>query len=311
MNFRTLQYFLAVAEEKNITRAAARLYISQQSLSGHIARLEDELGVKLFDRAGEMKLSYAGERLRLLAERVCALEKEIRLEAADISRGRRAKLCVGVSFTCGRAVLPFILPRFAAARPDTEITLMEGNSAELNEWLGAGRIDVMIDYAPISTPGAKVVPILRERLLLACPAAMCPPGERGREADGELFDALTGRPFILLKKGNRVRTMFDACAAGMNFVPDVMLETENTETAYALAASGMGLTVYPEMFLHSLHRGDMSGDSPLIFFPLPGESTVGTLSAAYPEGGYHSSALNDFVSLCRESAAEYFPEGAV
>lgn len=77
MNFRNLQYFLAVAEERNITHAANRLFISQQSLSGHIAKLEEELGVPLFSRGQELTPTYAGERLMLIAKRICALEREI------------------------------------------------------------------------------------------------------------------------------------------------------------------------------------------------------------------------------------------
>ena len=89
MNFRNLQYFLRAAEEKNITRAAQKLYISQQSLSGHIAKLEEELGVSLFERGGELKLTYAGERLYLLAQRICSLEQEILRETGEISDRRR------------------------------------------------------------------------------------------------------------------------------------------------------------------------------------------------------------------------------
>lgn len=312
MNFRTLQYFLTVAEERSITRAAKKLYISQQSLSSHIAKLEEELGVQLFDRAGEMRPTYAGERLMLMAGRVCALEQEIRLETADLSSGRRSRLRIGATFTCGLAVLPHILPEFSAGHPDTEISLMEGSSAELNEWLRAGKIDVMISYAPVPTPGAKVTPILRERLLLACPREISRSvfGER-REGEELDISRLAGKPFVLLKTGNRVRSMFDAYTAGVKFLPNIILEADNVETTYALAARGMGVTVYPEMFLHSLHRADMGPSSPLEFFPLPGESTVGTLAVAYPEGGYHSRALMDFAEACRSATARYFPEGAV
>lgn len=313
MNFRTLQYFLAVAEERNITRAAKKLYISQQSLSAHIAKLEEELGVQLFDRSAEMRPTYAGERLILMAERICALEQEMRLVTADLSSGRRSKLRIGATFTCGLAVLPHVLPSFSAAHPDAEISLVEGSSSELNDWLKAGKIDVVISYAPIPTPGAAVIPILRERLLLACPKEISRgitglKHDRGGKADLSLF---SGLPFILLKTGNRVRSMFDAYASGVKFLPNILLETDNIETAYALAARGMGVTVYPEMFLHSLHREDMDEPSALEFYPLPGESTVGTLAVAYAEGGYHSRALNDFVAACRSSTERYFPEGAV
>ena len=311
MNFRTLQYFLAVAEEKSITRAAKKLYISQQSLSSHIAKLEEELGVQLFERAGEMRPTYAGERLVLMAQRVCALEREIRLETADLSSGRRSRLRIGATFTCALAVLPNILPEFGAGHPEAEISLMEGSAAELDEWLRSGKIDVMISYAPVPTPGAKVVPILRERLLLACPREISRSVFGAGGAESFDISRLAGKPFVLLKTGNRVRSMFDAYTSGVKFLPNIILEADNIETIYALAARGMGVTVYPEMFLHSLHREDMEQDSPLEFFPLPEESTVGTLAVAYPAGGYHSRALLDFVEMCRSTAARYFPEGAV
>ena len=68
MNFTSLKYFLAVAEEQNITKAAEKLFISQQALSGHITRLEKELGVRLFDRQPSLALTYAGRELKKHAE---------------------------------------------------------------------------------------------------------------------------------------------------------------------------------------------------------------------------------------------------
>ena len=98
MNFRNLRYFLQAAQEKNISRAARTLYISQQSLSEHINKLEDELGVTLFERGQELKLTYAGERLYARAERICSLEQEIILETGEISGSRRGRLRLGI---CG------------------------------------------------------------------------------------------------------------------------------------------------------------------------------------------------------------------
>ena len=107
MNFLNLQYFLKAAEERNITRAARKLYISQQSLSGHIAKLEEELGVPLFERGAELKLTYAGERVELLARKICALEQEILQETDDSGTGAGAG-CAWVSRTpaAGRSSPP-------------------------------------------------------------------------------------------------------------------------------------------------------------------------------------------------------------
>lgn len=309
MNFRNLQYFLAAAEEKNITHAARRLYISQQSLSGHIAKLEEELGVPLFERGPELKLTYAGERLALIARQICTLEREILREAGEISDRRRGRLRLGVSYTCGRSILPMILPAFCQAHPLVEISLMEGNHRQLNQWLSQGEIDVLIGYMPIDVPGAQVSVILQERLFLACPkpfsaqvfgddaAAL----RAAREA-GPDIRRFGEQPFILLKTGNRIRAMLDFYAAKLGFMPRVLLETENIETAFALAEQGMGITVYPELFLRTLHRDAGGEGSPLDLFPLPGSETQGTLAVAFMENGYRSPAVLDFIALCKQRA---------
>ncbi len=309
MNFRNLQYFLAAAEEKNITHAARKLYISQQSLSGHIAKLEEELGVSLFERGPELKLTYAGERLALIARQICSLEQEIFQETGEISDRRRGRLRLGVSYTCGRAILPTILPAFCAAHPLVEISLMEGNYRQLNEWLSKGEIDVLIGYMPIDLPGVQVDQILTERLFLACPKPFRERIFRGNEAllrkareecpDIRLF---ADEPFILLKKGNRIRAQLDSFTAQTGFVPKILLETENIETAFALAEQGMGVTVYPELFLRSLHARSGGEDSSLDLFPLPGPETLGALAVAFQESSYLPPAVLDFIALCKQRA---------
>ena len=304
MNFRNLHYFLVAAEEMNFTRAARRLYISQQSLSGHIAKLEKELGVPLFERGPELRLTYAGERLALIAARVCSLEREILRETGEISGHRRGRLRLGISHTCGRAILPTLLPDFCAAHPLVEIDLMEGNHYQLNEWLSKAEIDVLIGYMPINVPGAEVHPFLQERLFLVCPKDLL--NEPSREPFD--IDSLLGLPFILLKQGNRIRAMLDNYLARAGFLPNVILETENIETAFSLSVRGMGVTVYPELFLETLHPWAFGEDSPVELYPLPGEETLGSLAIAYHENGYRSAAILDFIALCQKTAGRWQPE---
>lgn len=309
MNFRNLQYFLAATEEKNFTHAARRLYISQQSLSGHVAKLEEELGVPLFERGPELKLTYAGERLALIARQICSLEQEILREAGEISDHRRGRLRLGVSYTCGRAMLPVLLPEFCKSHPLVEISLMEGNHRQLNEWLRQGEIDVLIGYMPIDVQGAQVSVLLRERLFLACPRPFSREVFGGDEAairrareEGADLRLFSGQPFILLKTGNRIRAMLEHYSRSVGFLPRILLETENIETAFALSRQGMGITVYPELFLRTLHADEGGEDSPLDLFPLPGEGSMGALAVAFLESGYRSPAVLDFIALCRKQS---------
>ena len=125
---------------------------------------------------------------------------------------------------------------------------------------------------------------------------------RQEGADIRLFGE---QPFVLLKTGNRIRAMLDSYAAKLGFLPRVLLETENIETAFALAEQGMGVTLYPELFLRTLHARAGDGDSPLDLFPLTGEETLGALAVAFMETGYRAPAVLDFIALCRQRAGRW------
>ena len=229
--------------------------------------------------------------------------------SGEISDRRRGRLRLGISYTCGRAILPRLLPDFRAGHPQVEISLMEGNHQKLNEWLAAGEIDVVPGYAPIDVPGALVYPLLQERLFLACPKAITARvfGEQAEKMRAEQWRdldirALSGCPFILLKSGNRIRSMFDAYLERKDFLPEIVLETENIETAFALAEQGMGITVYPELFLNTLHAAESSS---LDLLALPAADTTGTLAVAFLEKGYHAPAVLDFITLCRQMSGDW------
>lgn len=92
MNFQNLQYFLAVAEEGSITRAAERLFISQQALSNHITRLEEELGCRLFTRKPNLELTYAGKYFQKSASRILDIQRQTATAMGDINGSRRGEL---------------------------------------------------------------------------------------------------------------------------------------------------------------------------------------------------------------------------
>ena len=304
MNFTTLQYFLVAAEKQNLTRAAAELYISQQALSHHISKLEEELGVTVFDRNAGFTLTYAGKQLQEYAKSILNLERQIRQTAGDISHNRRGELRLGISHTCGRAILPYILPEFHSDRPMIDISLYEGNSEELENRLRRGELDLIISYES-EMKGINFVKLMDERLFLAVPKTLlskyfgaCEQTIRNEcktKLDISLFEKM---PFILLTKGNRVRNIFDECAAKTGFKPNIILETENIETAFALAQRGMGLTAYPELFRWCMHRGEGQNDGGMDFFPMYGYDASCTLIVGTMEGRYMTQAVTDFTALC-------------
>ena len=147
VNFLHLKYFLMVAEELNITRAAERLYISQQSLSNHISNMERELNVKLFTRSPKLALTYAGDLLVDTATQILDLHSQYLNKVGDINRHYMGVLRVGISYTCGLAVLPEILPQIRQLVGDRMKIFVDGGirtGADIFKVLALGADAAMI-----------------------------------------------------------------------------------------------------------------------------------------------------------------------
>ena len=253
MNFQHLKYFLTVAEELNITRAAERLYISQQSLSNHIANLERELDVKLFTRSPKLSLTYAGGLLVDTATEILDLHRQYLSKVGDINKQYVGALRVGISHTCGLALLPDVLPKFRLEFPQVEFSLSEGNSNQLEDELAHGRTDLIICFQPIIMEGVTTVPLTEQRLMMVVPRTFTGHlfGEQVEEvrkqfAQGADIRAFEAMPFVLIKRGNRTRSIVDQYFRRYYFKPQLILETENTVTTLAMALAGVGVTICPE-----------------------------------------------------------------
>ena len=164
INFLNLEYFLAAAEELNFTRAAKRLYISQQSLSSHISNLEKEFGVALFNRTAPLTLTYAGQVLKRRARQLLLLREETYHEISDIKDFTKGQLTIGMSHTRGRKILPQILPVYQERFPGIDLHLKEGNSSELDADLLHGDVDLVIGLLPFKVENVETVPICEEEI---------------------------------------------------------------------------------------------------------------------------------------------------
>ena len=312
MNFLHLKYFLMVAEEMNITRAAERLYISQQSLSNHISNLEKELEVKLFTRSPKLSLTYAGDLLVETATQILDLQSQYLSKVGDINRQYMGVLRVGISYTCGLTLLPDVLPRFREEFPMVEFSLFEGNSSQLEDELAHGRVDLIICFQPIMLEGVEVVPLTEDRLILVVPRRFTDDlfGDKAEEmrkqfANGADISAFQHLPFILLKRGNRVRSIVDQYLSRSFFKPKIILETENTVTTLAMAKANMGIVICPELFLRDIHvpSAQVSNDE-LDLFPLTDPSTISRLVVGYRRDRYISHFAERFIHIVQEVLQE-------
>lgn len=310
INFLNLEYFLVAAEELNFTKAAKKLFISQQSLSNHISHMERELDTVLFNRTSPMTLTYAGQVLKLRARQLLELKEETFQELSDIKDFSRGQLIIGVSHTRGRIILPEILPVYRERFPGIDLKLVEGNSSSLADGLLHGRVDLIIDMMPFKVENVETIPVCQEEILLAVPDAVLhryfpEQAEAIKRQLSEHVDLslLSHCPFLLIHPGNRVRTIADELFEEAQFTPNIVLETENIETVLALAMKGMGITFYPRMFIsgHRELQEKLAQKTPVTFYSLDRENTHRVLAIGCHKGHYMSRAAKEFIRIAKET----------
>ena len=207
--------------------------------------------MKLFTRSPKLALTYAGDLLVDTATQILDLHSQYLNKVGDINRHYMGVLRVGISYTCGLAVLPEILPQFRREFPMVEFSMFEGNSSELEDELAHGRVDLVIAFHPIMLEGWRPSPDRGPAHHggaqgLHRPGVRSPGGgDAGPVRPGADITAFRQMPFILLKQGNRVRGIVDQYLSRCYFKPKIILETENTVTTLAMAREGWASSSVP------------------------------------------------------------------
>lgn len=146
MDLKHLEYIVAIAEEKNISRAADKLYISQPTLSLFLSKLEQELGVCLFNRLkNALTLTYAGEIYVQAAKEILSTKKQAYKIIEDIIDFKKGHLTIGIPPDRGTTILPSIFPRFHEKYPGIKIDFIEENTNTLETLTQQGHIDFSLN----------------------------------------------------------------------------------------------------------------------------------------------------------------------
>ena len=244
MDLRQMRYFLAVAEERKFNRAAERLHMAQPPLTRQIRALEDDLGTALFVRTAKgVDLTDAGKVLLDEVPNLLALAQRARERTQLAGQGHTGRLDVGLFGSGVLDVIPRLLARFHAARPEVRIVLHNQTKAEQIQALRERRIAVGFNRMVPPEDDLVVETVLRERLVVALPESH-PLARRGRLVLADLDD----QPMILYPNlplpglAQRVRQAFQREGLRLR----IEQEVEDVLTSVALVAGGFGLCVTVE-----------------------------------------------------------------
>jgi DNA-binding transcriptional LysR family regulator len=243
MELRQLEYFVAVAEAANFTRAAERVHISQSGVSAQVKQLESELGAELFDRSARAaRLTAAGAAALPHARAALDAAARARQAVDDVTGLVRGRLTVGMIMGC--TIRPFFdaLAGFHHAHPAVEIALQEENSDVLIDNVRTGRQDVAlvgVSGAPPADLRSQV--IISEGLVAAVPASH--PLARGASMPSVDLVTLCAYKIVCLPVGTGIRSVFDQACAAQGLRPEVALQATAPAAVADLAVRGLGVAV--------------------------------------------------------------------
>jgi DNA-binding transcriptional LysR family regulator len=296
MELRHLRYFVAVAEELNFTQAAGKLRLAQPSLTRQIQNLEDELGVRLFDRGGnKVSLTEEGRRFLIDARKVLALSVESVKAVQRLGRGESGQLNLGYLFKFNFDLLPGTLAKFYLMCPEIAVNLFDMSPAEQIRALNAQKIDLgFVGLRPLLANGNmaelewecvaqhKLVAVLPSDHVLA---------KKSRIKISDL------KPFFFVAMSEEThpgsRDWLGGLCAEARFVPKILQDVSIEAGLMTFVAEGLGVTLAREQIRNLPHPG-------VVFRPLVTTATVNYWIAW--RGGNRSSALAQYIEIVKKQA---------
>ena len=237
-----LRLFVAMAEERNLTRGAARAFLAPSSASHRLRRLEDALQTPLFDRQPRgLEPTRAGEALLRHARQVFACIEQMHAELSPYASGIRGQVSLWANTHATHSYLPDDLAGFLKRHPQVSVSLEERTSTEIAMAVAHGEIDVGV-LADAGAQGAGVVlwPYRQDRLVLIVPQGHVL-AQRASVAFAEVLD----QAFVMLHSGSAIHTFTMNAAAALGRHLDVRIQVRSFEAVCRMVGAGVGIGLVP------------------------------------------------------------------
>ena len=249
MTLTELRYLVALARERHFGRAAEACFVSQPTLSVAIKKLEEELDVKIFERAsGEVGVTPLGEEIVRQAQAVIEMAAGIKETAKRGKDPLAGPLKLGLIYTIGPYLLPALVRQAIKRVPQMPLVLQENFTSRLLEMLRSGELDCAILAEPFPEAGLAVAPLYDEPFMVAMPRSHALASHKSISAE-----ALKNETMLLLGTGHCFRDhVLEVCPEFARFSSDAegirkSFEGSSLETIKHMVASGMGVTVLPRL----------------------------------------------------------------
>lgn len=284
MDLRQLKYFLAIAEEGQITKAAKRLNVTQPPLSQQLILLEKELGIQLFNRGKKhIRLTEAGNILQRRAEQMMELMKTTVNELQEATEGISGRLAIGAITSSGGSLLPNHIQKFHKCYPKVTFHLRQGETQKILELLKVGIIEIGFVRFPVDYELYDYLILPEESMVVAANANML----QTRTAPLEILQ-LMGQPLLVHQ---RHVTMITEHCRQSGFDPTILCTSDDITPLLIWANLGLGIAIVPESAIN-LFTG-----SSLCFYEMAPPTIKTTSALIWPKKRPLSAAATHFIAL--------------
>ncbi len=293
MNLKQLEAFVQVSESGSFSRAAKELYLTQPTISAHIASLEKELSVRLFVRnTKEVGLSDDGKELYKYARQIVDLEKKIEERFCAKDTGEKRCITIAASTIPAQYLLPKVLISFNEKYPDEQIKIIETDSTKVVTQIIDHMADVGFTGTVLEKKHCKYIPFYKDELVIVTPNTER--YQRLKEEQTENIHWLLEEHVIMREEGSGTRkeARKQLKRAGINPAElDVIASIENQETIKKSVRQGMGVSIATK---------DETRDGYILAFPIPKSDNGRDINLVYNKNYQLSSSAERFIKIVKE-----------
>lgn len=311
--FKGKGYIYEVYKEKSFSKAAQNLYISQPALSAAIKKIEKGLGCCIFDRSSNpVQLTEAGIEYVRSIEKIIDIENQFENYLSNLNQLKTGRLSIGASNVFASFILPAIITKFTNKYPSIKVSLVEANSAHLEDQLFSGVLDFVIDNYRLNETIYEKHLFCRECLILTVPQKFSSnrlaqeyqlsidhirQGVHLKPATKPVPLALFAHdPFIFLRAGNDTRMRADKIFQENGITPKIILELDQLATAYNVACYGMGITIISDTLAQKA-----SYDSNMLYYKINSTHTFRNVFFYNKQNKYITKAMEEFIKIAQKA----------
>ena len=306
MNLQSLEYLIQVSRDMNITKSAEKLHMTQQCLSGHVKRLEDYYGVKIFERKPQLKLTEEGRAVIDFAEKTLQLEKQLFDNLYMVSTNQKGRIILGMTPARSEFLAPTILEEYARTHPHVILEIRETSVLDVSQMLLDDEMDCYIGIHDGVAPNLAahrlrkepIYVVISNELLYAHGNALAEDLNRQvAEHGGITLHALRDLPFLVHAEGKRMHVIESAGFVEAGFEPTIRMVSKLSATLLKMCYQGQGVCM-----VNSLNFESVPTDQSISTFPLllDGKQAFHNIYMIYRKKNDYPAYYRDFVQMVLE-----------